>query len=178
MQVYTVGHRLAIEKARKAHDDANNLELLKEAFVYEGFALHFLEDSFSAGHIRVPRKELAKVYGDKIGGVLTKAMHDEESHEGILVTSRKHPKEWKCYGDGNLFAPEAAEHYKQTQAAVDESIIQVAKTFDGLTTDVQTVLQYVPTAVDKKNPLFEYKNGNEFVMCIVTDLIRRHSYQR
>lgn len=49
---YTAGQTLALREASKP--DGN----LDVAYTINAFADHFLEDSFSAGHIRTPRKEL------------------------------------------------------------------------------------------------------------------------
>ena len=48
--VYNIGHTVALETAV-----AGNLQ---KAYAYNAFADHFLEDSFAAGHMRTPRKEL------------------------------------------------------------------------------------------------------------------------
>ncbi|UZP40450.1 hypothetical protein NXS19_008266 [Fusarium pseudograminearum] len=50
---YDAGHAVALELAAEG-----NLEI---ALDFNGFADHFLEDSFAAGHIRVPRREIAEI---------------------------------------------------------------------------------------------------------------------
>jgi hypothetical protein len=52
-QTYNAGHALALDWATKGD--------LTKALSINGFADHFLEDSFAVGHIRVPRGEIAKV---------------------------------------------------------------------------------------------------------------------
>jgi hypothetical protein len=49
---YNAGHSIAIQKA--FGDD------LEGAYTWNAFADHFLEDSFSAGHLRTPRRLLHK----------------------------------------------------------------------------------------------------------------------
>ena len=51
---YLTGHLLALDKAREASEYAGNKSkrLLHEALSLDGFACHFLTDSFSSGHIR------------------------------------------------------------------------------------------------------------------------------
>ena len=48
--VYNIGHAVALETAAQGN--------LQKAYAYNAFADHFLEDSFAAGHMRTPRKEL------------------------------------------------------------------------------------------------------------------------
>ena len=51
---YLTGHLLALNKAREASEYAGNerKKFLHEALSLDGFACHFLTDSFSSGHIR------------------------------------------------------------------------------------------------------------------------------
>ena len=51
---YLTGHQLAMEKAKEAgkHGGKESKHLLHEAFSLDGFACHFLTDSFASGHIR------------------------------------------------------------------------------------------------------------------------------
>lgn len=48
---YNAGHAVAIEEAVKSNGD------LDLAYALNAFADHFLEDSFSAGHLRTPRRD-------------------------------------------------------------------------------------------------------------------------
>lgn len=50
---YDAGHALALDWAAKGD--------LSKALAINGFADHFLEDSFAAGHMRVPRADIAEV---------------------------------------------------------------------------------------------------------------------
>lgn len=51
---YTVGHKWAMEIAATKRDAAH----LEYAYRINAFADHFLQDAFSAGHLRTPRREL------------------------------------------------------------------------------------------------------------------------
>lgn len=51
---YNAGHTIALNQAIKSTDPAN----LLKAYAMNAFADHFLEDSFSAGHVRTPRHQL------------------------------------------------------------------------------------------------------------------------
>jgi hypothetical protein len=50
---YDAGHAVALELAAKGE--------LSTALAVNAFADHFLQDSFAAGHIRVPRREIAEI---------------------------------------------------------------------------------------------------------------------
>ncbi|KAK6000003.1 hypothetical protein QM012_003991 [Aureobasidium pullulans] len=92
--VYTAGHTLALREASKP--DGN----LNVAYTINAFANHFLEDSFSAGHVRTPRKQLHGTF-DKSADYCAKYMHDEESAIGLAVTNKRGDK-WHMYGDKKL----------------------------------------------------------------------------
>jgi hypothetical protein len=49
---YNAGHAVALDEAVKDTGD------LERAYIMNAFADHFLEDSFSAGHLRTPRRPL------------------------------------------------------------------------------------------------------------------------
>jgi len=114
-------HQLALEKAQAyAESSPKNLNLLKEALVWEGFAQHFLHDSFSSGHI-------ASEYGECQSTILlpiacdpNKALlqhtHDVLNGIGLFVevlsvngTAETFAK-WYAFGDRALFIPEANRH--------------------------------------------------------------------
>ncbi|KAK0216586.1 fungal fucose-specific lectin-domain-containing protein [Armillaria nabsnona] len=75
---YNAGHATAIQKAISGDLDG--------AYAMNAFADHFLEDSFSAGHLRTPPDACAKY------------MHDEDNAIGI---GAKNPagQSWTLYGD-------------------------------------------------------------------------------
>lgn len=51
---YKAGHLAALRQAASSKSPAN----LESAYALNAFADHFLEDSFAAGHLRVPRQKL------------------------------------------------------------------------------------------------------------------------
>ena len=63
---YRIGHEAAIEFARTQHD-------LNIAYGMNAFADHFLEDLFSAGHMRTPRRDLHAIF---VKDVLSKVCRD------------------------------------------------------------------------------------------------------
>ena len=52
--VYKAGHTRALEIAKAGK---GNVVKLKQAYMYDAFALHYLTDQFASGHIRTPRPE-------------------------------------------------------------------------------------------------------------------------
>ncbi|KUJ09141.1 uncharacterized protein LY89DRAFT_788535 [Mollisia scopiformis] len=85
---YNAGHQEAINVAL-----GGNLEL---AYSINAFADHYLEDSFSAGHLRTPRRFLHSFGGSD--DLCSKYMHDEDNAIGLSV---KNPagEAWIAYGD-------------------------------------------------------------------------------
>jgi hypothetical protein len=71
LAAYIAGHTAAVQQAALAKNsgDEKQLEL---AYAMNAFADHYLTDLFSAGHLRVPRKQLAAVVtpGDQ-GSLIT-----------------------------------------------------------------------------------------------------------
>ncbi|MCJ1445093.1 MAG: hypothetical protein MMC23_005598 [Stictis urceolatum] len=69
---YGVGHIIALEKASSAGkrtDTSSRKNALKEAYLYEAFAAHYITDLFSSGHCRVPRRKLHNgSYASAVGG--------------------------------------------------------------------------------------------------------------
>lgn len=56
---YTAGHFHALQLARKAAEQTNNVEkskLLNKAYLADAAACHYLTDLFSSGHQRAPRR--------------------------------------------------------------------------------------------------------------------------
>ncbi|KAK0485377.1 fungal fucose-specific lectin-domain-containing protein [Armillaria luteobubalina] len=86
---YNAGHATAIQKAISGDLDG--------AYAMNAFADHFLEDSFSAGHLRTPRRLLHKST-DITADACAKYMHDEDNAIGI---DAKNPagQSWTLYGD-------------------------------------------------------------------------------
>ncbi|KAH9897835.1 fungal fucose-specific lectin-domain-containing protein [Cubamyces lactineus] len=116
---YNAGHATALQAA--ADGD------LERAYTLNAFADHYLEDSFSAGHLRVPRRGLSSqqnIFYD----VCCKLMHDEDCAIGLKV---KNPagESWTCYGDKRVLDKEDAENLKRCVAAVQASADEVYEAF-------------------------------------------------
>ncbi|MCF4988094.1 phospholipase, partial [Pseudomonas gessardii] len=58
LSAYLAGHTAALQQAVVAHQSGSGQQL-ELAYAMNSFADHFLTDLFSAGHLRVPRKQLA-----------------------------------------------------------------------------------------------------------------------
>ena len=114
---YSTGHAVAIDMAVQANRDlakAGRDNKAREkayrdfqlAIAASAFADHFLTDLFSSGHLRVPRRALAKAfdtadYMHAAGSMMSKVQHDEDSRFGLFVRNAK-GRCWKCFGDGHL----------------------------------------------------------------------------
>ncbi|MEF2985641.1 phospholipase, partial [Pseudomonas aeruginosa] len=74
-------------------------QALELAYAMNSFADHFLTDLFSAGHLRVPRKQLAAVVTPgELGSLISRFMHDEDSKFGLKVRNAM-GAQWHAYGD-------------------------------------------------------------------------------
>ena len=142
---YEAGHYTALAKAKEG-----NLQL---AYCLNAFADHFLEDSFSAGHVRTPRRALhnswipawdllAKVnklaplcpladYSALLntttstdGSSSLQYMHDEENSIGVDVKNNRGDK-WKMYGDKRLLDKANARNMEICKEAVQASANEV-----------------------------------------------------
>ncbi|KAI0742642.1 hypothetical protein C8Q80DRAFT_918213 [Daedaleopsis nitida] len=115
---YNTGHAVALRAAAKGD--------LEEAYTLNAFADHFLEDSFSAGHLRTPRRALHKGWYD--ADVCAKYMHDEDNAIGISVRNPAGDS-WTCWGDQHTLDDVAADNLKHCQAAIQASVDEVYKAY-------------------------------------------------
>lgn len=83
-----------------------------DAIADTAFGLHFLTDAFSAGHMRVPRAQLAIQ-----GALASKLMHDMDGYYGLQVTDG-FGNQWRAYGDGNLRGGTLDGVQSRTMAAI------------------------------------------------------------
>ncbi|CAF3473750.1 unnamed protein product [Fusarium graminearum] len=127
---YDAGHAVALELAAEGHLDI--------ALAVNGFADHFLEDSFAAGHIRVPRREIAEIAKtnpisipsfSKIINASSNVMHNEDGELGLWLESPSGEK-WKSFGDGRLPGKDNSSNATTTNLdqclkAVKQSIAEV-----------------------------------------------------
>jgi len=132
MVAYETGHAAAMEqaiKAKKMRTPKEKLEGLELAFAMNAFADHYLTDMYSAGHIRVPRRELFEQSSvASVAGLLAGQMHDEDGRVGLTVKNAD-GKVWKMFGDGQLFVKGAEDNRKMVALAVQTSAKEVIEAF-------------------------------------------------
>jgi hypothetical protein len=144
---YTEYHKKAMVKAR-AFAQSRQAEFLQEAMLVEGWAQHFLQDSFSSGHI-------GSAYGDCSSEDLLPAAplfcnptkgdfqynHDQLNALGLRVWIENPPPglfddpamqehvqskdDWKAFGDKHLLAPEATFHRQVVVRVTTRSLLEV-----------------------------------------------------
>jgi hypothetical protein len=121
---YIAGHTAAVQQAVLAHTsgDEKQLEL---AYAMNAFADHYLTDLYSAGHLRVPRKQLAAVVTPSdLGSLITRFMHDEDSKFGLNVRNGN-GDQWRAYGDKRYFDTLSSANLAQVNQAVQVSADEV-----------------------------------------------------
>ena len=116
--LYAQFHMLALRYAALYHaaPEAEKAELGARALLAEGVALHFLEDSFSAGHY-------AATWG---GAAWQKGTHDLYSTIGLTTMTWKGDL-FASHGDGHM----SEEDMKVAAVTVRRSLAQVAAAADG-----------------------------------------------
>ena len=153
-KTYLVFHRRAILDAEKFFENTKNtsnfntteLIILHSALINEGFAQHFLHDSFSSGHIGTQfgiclheRKPFGFVPLDWLvtftplpplfchpPKVLLQHTHDSLNALGVRVKSTTpQDLEWVSYGDQHLFIPEGSANRTMIIKAATLSIMEV-----------------------------------------------------
>lgn len=158
-EAWLAGHTVACQMAASGKTPAN----LMNAYAMNAFADHFLEDSFSAGHMRVPRRycyaggttgNLCAKAGHKSHfplstTVLTKLkyMHDEDCALGLQVSNRK-DMSWTAYGDKKLLDVVDRDNTRICLDALKESVQQVHDAWDSQTVPatlaMRSVLDWAP----------------------------------
>lgn len=121
--------------ARTAYN-AGHLEALKvaidgdlsHAYTLNAFADHFLEDSFSAGHLRTPRRRLHKDDDPGFADLCAKYMHDEDNAIGLSVTNSRGDK-WTCYGDKRGLDEVNSKNMEYCIEAVQESANEIYEAY-------------------------------------------------
>ncbi|KAL1860897.1 hypothetical protein Plec18170_001411 [Paecilomyces lecythidis] len=146
VKAYCIGHASAMRLAAEAHhgqDITRKCQKLKEAYVHEAFAAHYLTDLFSAGHLRPARrylhtqdhKEMAGAglqQWDKLGGkpevpiwdYQGRYMHDDDCATGLLVRNRQ-GDQWIAYGDKQFFEPKNAVNRARAAYCLQQSVDEV-----------------------------------------------------
>ncbi len=112
LKYYERALRMVREHATSTPRELKSAPIPAEAIALTAFGLHFLTDSFSSGHMRVPRESLGVN-----GSLAAKMMHDLDGGYGLQVTYGSHDKqEWRAFGDdylSSLPADEAAQWIAQ-----------------------------------------------------------------
>ncbi len=125
---YKAGHTVALQQAVVAHQSGRDQDL-ELAYAMNAFADHFLTDLFSAGHLRVPRKQLAdSVTPSDVGSLISRFMHDEDSQYGLKVSNARGER-WNCYGDKRYFDSLDDSNRRQVKQAVQQSADEVFATY-------------------------------------------------
>lgn len=128
LSAYLAGHTAALQQAVIAHQTGTD-QALELAYAMNSFADHFLTDLFSAGHLRVPRKQLAAVVTPgELGSLISRFMHDEDSKFGLKVRNAM-GDEWHAYGDKRYFDTVDANNRAQVKRAVQASADEIFETF-------------------------------------------------
>ncbi|STX81331.1 phospholipase C [Legionella busanensis] len=171
LKAYQVGHQMALKTALRAHQLSlqNKIEeadkTLQLAYAQNAFANHYLTDSLSSGHMRTPRRAVAKIH---LPAVLTlliaNLMHDEDSQQGLWIFNSK-GMNWLAYGDGNLYKKDNKFHYeliKNIMQLSADSIYKVFKT--GAIPNVFPEQEFLPLydqigELNNTSPLFKLENG-------------------
>ncbi len=142
---YSIGHTLALEKAKKAFQLKEKGELeeaiatLNMAYVMDAFASHFLTDLFSAGHLRTPRGPLLEItkstknralgYVASNVGLMANAMHDEDNYAGLWLKDANGDV-WNAFGDGSFFDVKSLDNRQAIREALQASVDEIYKAFD------------------------------------------------
>jgi hypothetical protein len=126
---YKAGHAVACREAGLAaaqKDPAVRQLRLERAYAMNAFADHFLTDLFSAGHLRVPRKEMYdRTDGAKwVLGELCRTMHGEDGRYGLNVTNANGDM-WTAYGDSYLLDTKSKRNAELAVQAVQDSASEV-----------------------------------------------------
>ncbi|KAK9435842.1 phosphatidylcholine-hydrolyzing phospholipase C [Metarhizium brunneum] len=108
---YTTGHSAAISWAASG---TWTVDRLVEAYAINSFADHYLQDLFSAGHLRTPRRVLHGYMG--AADALANMMHDEDCALGLKVANKN--SSWQAYGDKRLLDSVNKENLLQCQTAM------------------------------------------------------------
>ncbi|KAL9034607.1 MAG: hypothetical protein Q9214_006971 [Letrouitia sp. 1 TL-2023] len=156
---YDVGHRAALDVALQG---GKRLEL---AYILNAFADHFLQDSFSAGHLRTPRRALHRS-SNPTADLCAKYMHDEDSAIGLYV---QNPQgiEFRMYGDRRLLSPGGETNVASCQQALQASSDEIYKAWHEQINPTEfRAWQYAPTLESASNlsaqelkPLFVVEEG-------------------
>lgn len=161
------------------------LKILNKALFINAFADHYLTDSFPAGHLRVPRKDLkdwakdntSRLLGSFIGDGLGMLMHDYEGkdeygNEVGLVVQNSLGVKWRTGSDTHLNTCATEEDAKIAMplSAVELSVNEVLKAFlyDEVPESAFEALWYVPYPdnrglLKKWQDILDMQNSNRII---------------
>ncbi|KAK3291796.1 uncharacterized protein B0H64DRAFT_468519 [Chaetomium fimeti] len=122
---YNAGHSAAIDVAVRGE--------LETAYTMNAFADHYLEDSFSAGHLRVPRRYLHSSDYVSFADLCTKLMHDEDNAIGLTVRNPA-GETWTAYGDKRGLDLANDENSKRCSRALQVSVDEIYNAWKTKTT--------------------------------------------
>ena len=128
----------------------------------DAFALHYLTDLFSSGHIRTPRRELFDASKTQTtAGFSANAMHDEDGYYGLKVKNEH--AEWIAYGDYSYFSPRNIDNRRQINLAIQASIDEVWDAYrTGNAPKEFHAMKYIPKAASGNHPpLFKFDKPGE-----------------
>lgn len=134
--VYSAGLSLAMKTAAEGHGQsgpAANTALLR-AYMYLAFACHYLTDSYSAGHLRTPRRHMHDFNAAHTSTVhfapdaCSNLMHNEDSYNGLWVRNEA-GDHWIAFGDGRYFDEANRANRNVMRAALREAIRDVYEAF-------------------------------------------------
>ncbi|KAL1748021.1 fungal fucose-specific lectin-domain-containing protein [Schizophyllum fasciatum] len=156
---YNAGHTLALQAAANGE--------LDRAYTLNAFADHFLEDSFSSGHLRTPRRGLHGTV-DLFADACAKAMHDEDCAIGLSVRNPA-GQTWMCYGDKRALDQVGADNLRRAIAAVQASADEIHTAFTTKRVPPQSSYQawsIAPTlesalGPQALSPLFRYRDSSQ-----------------
>jgi hypothetical protein len=118
---------------------------LKMSLIQEGWAQHFLQDSYASGHLGAPwgkcYVDILVLYICNPPRAILHQTHNQLNEIGIDVTTRgealKNPAgspSWKAFGDKNLFVKEATLHRVKVIEAASNSVNEILQAASGLPT--------------------------------------------
>ena len=113
---------------------------------------------------RTPRLELPQqVTPSKVGHLLCKYMHDEDSRYGLRVTNKRGDK-WIAYGDGMLLNDESEGNLRLAVSAVQASVDQLFEAYLSpekiiSSSSVTDFIPFVDPSDRNNYPMFLVKDG-------------------
>ncbi|KAH9847517.1 fungal fucose-specific lectin-domain-containing protein [Lenzites betulinus] len=119
-RAYDAGHALALDMATSGD--------LEKAYTMNAFADHFLEDCFSSGHLRTPRRSMHDPTFSPDLCAKASYMHDEDCAIGLAVRNRR-GESWTCFGDRNALDTANSANVERCVAAVQASADEIYEAF-------------------------------------------------